>query len=134
MDNYTSSKLFVLQDNISLYNRVKIFIWDLLNFNNNKTSSIRLDYRNYSTFYMSSIYFTDQEINYLLSFIDDTTHLTLKETLHHLITTKLNICTSHDIAPIIMSFFSIHKNFQKDLVFKKYLKQFEKNFSKSLPI
>ena len=129
-------KLKELHKNIPLFTRVKILIYDLLNYGNNESSRSRLEKEHGATYYISSVYFTEEQIKYLLSFPSGT-GLTLQETLEISIQEKLSnrqeteICASHDLAPTMMLFFGVRKGFKDEKLFKNALKNFEKNFKKN---
>ena len=67
---------------------------------------------------------------------------TLKETLNKVMEDKMlaavsgkslkfEVCTSHDLAPVISSIFEIQKDYREEKSFVKFLKTFNKNWKKS---
>ena len=82
--------------------------------------------------FMSSVYFTEFELEYLYSF-PTTSGLTCKEYLCALIESKIGsgiknttLCTSHDLAPAFAKIYGIRKEYSNDTQFKKFLKDFGK--------
>jgi Zn-dependent M16 (insulinase) family peptidase len=61
-----------------LLNRIKVFVYDLLNLTDNKIAQKRLE-NNISQYYLSTDYFTESERSFILSF--SYTGSTLKQLL-----------------------------------------------------
>jgi hypothetical protein len=119
------NKLKDLHNDKSFFSRIKIFTYDLLSFESNELSRIRLE-KKPATYYVSSVYFNDDEIKKVLSF-PCATGLTLEQTLEKSFSVAKNeICTSHDLAPIFCLVFGIRKGFKNEKEFTKALKEFEK--------
>ena len=121
-----------LHSNNDLLLRLKIYHYDLMHFNKDK-SNIRLS-TTHHPFSMSDCYFSDNVRQFLLTF-PTSDGLTLQTALNTHINNKLNtsentlMCTSHDIAPIIQEVFVIKKGYELERVFIKELKRFnQKNF------
>lgn len=121
-----------LHNNASLIERLKIFIYDLLKFNNQECSN-RLQSEislNNPGYYFTPYYFTEDEIEYLLNF-PTSSGLILKDLLDMFRKSKYEegiteVCTSHDLAPIMYKTFNIKKGFDKDKNFQKNIKKFKK--------
>ena len=125
-------ELEILHSNKELIERLKIFIYDLLKFSSNDQSAQRLQTmlsRNYFEYYFTPYYFTETEIDYLVNF-PTSSGLILKDLLDMFRKSKLEegvneVCTSHDIAPIMYKTFDIKKGFEKDKNFLKIVKKFK---------
>ncbi|KAJ3166209.1 hypothetical protein HDU88_003432 [Geranomyces variabilis] len=139
MKAYTN-ELKSLHRNADFYNRVKIFVNDLVTFGKDSEAQERLEFEPGATLYMSSVYFTAQEISYLLKFPSGT-GLTLQQTLEVTMSDKttaaqsgrsrdFHVCTSHDLAPVICDHFAIRKGFQEEKGFTTALKAFKKEWKK----
>jgi hypothetical protein len=121
----------LIHKNIDLSNRLKLFINDLTKFNSNKLSRTRLQDVSaiYPNYYFSTFHFTEDEIEYLINF-PTSSGLILKDLLDCFIADKIKegaqeICTSHDIAPIMYKTFGISKNFDKDKTYITFAKKFK---------
>jgi hypothetical protein len=116
-----------LINNTILMNKLKVCIYDLNHFNFPKSQE-RIQTQ-YSPSFLSSVYFTEAEIEFLLAFPSETGQ-TYGEIIHEFTERKQQsssdnmICTSHDIAPIMCAVFQIRKNFEKEKAFKKFLNSF----------
>ena len=116
-----TERLQVLKNNTDLYNRLKIFLYDLQNF-----SKERLDNsESPNNLYLSPIYFDKDEITQLLNFSDQN-GISLETLLKNKIQDKIYVCTSHDLAPIIASVFQIPKDYSKEKSFRAYRVKFIK--------
>ncbi|KAJ3009871.1 hypothetical protein HKX48_007718, partial [Thoreauomyces humboldtii] len=113
-----------LQQNSCFYHRLKIFVNDLLIFGKDLEAQERLEFEPVATLYVSSVYFTAQEIIYLLKFPSGT-GLTLQQTLEVTLSDKttaaqsgrsrdFQVCTSHDLAPVIHSLQSFQKGLEEE--------------------
>ena len=114
-----------------LWSKIKIFTADLLRMSNSGDAAERLTSQA-APFYLSSVYFTADEVSFLLSF-PTAWGLSFQELLEAVIEKKLQgsgrsegLCSSHDLAPIFQTVFGIRKNFEKDKGFEKEYKAFEK--------
>ena len=114
-----------------LWNKLKLFVYDLKIFGNNETSEAfkRLD-NNTSDFYLSNDYFSDLEKERILTFPTGT-GLSLKELFKNEIYDKKEICTSHTLAPIFQRVFGIRKDFEKEKTFDNFQKKFNKQYNQS---
>jgi hypothetical protein len=124
-----------LHNNKELWNKIKVFHYDLTTFGHNLESQKRLDHEPMAFCFMSSVYFTSSELEFLLKF--PTPSGTCKENLNLLIETKIRdskknatLCASHDLGPAFARIFAIRKDYVKDKNFKKFLKVFGKDFGK----
>ena len=111
--------------NDDLLMRILCFHYDLTHFN--QKAQERLNH-NECDHFLNSNYFTNDEMKFLLEMMpnDGSSGLKpLKFELQNLIKNK-NICTSHQIAPILQKYFSIHKKYEKTNKFKNYYKKFNK--------
>ena len=108
--------------NQDLLFRLKVFIDDMIKFNNDTLCYLSLNNPNY---YFTSYHFSESEIEYLLNF-PTSSGLTYRELFDIFMRNKKSeICTSHDIAPFIYKTFGISKNFNKDASFNKNAKKFK---------
>ncbi|KAJ3147387.1 hypothetical protein HDU86_008002 [Geranomyces michiganensis] len=124
-----------------LFNRIKIFAFDLLTFGKDAGARERLESQPDVPLYVSSAYFTPAEVDRILSF-PSATGLTLQQTLEAVIADKTSaaqsgasrdyeLCTSHDLAPVVCAHFGIRKGFQEEKAFTAALKAFKKSWRKS---
>ena len=130
--NERETALNDLHTNHDLLLRLKIYHYDLMHFNKDK-SNIRLS-TTHHPFSMADCYFNDHERQFLPNF-PTSDGQNLQTTLNTHINNKLNtsentiICTSHDIAPIIQEIFVIKKGYELEKEFIKELKRCnKKNF------
>jgi hypothetical protein len=109
-----------LHANESLVMRLRFFIEDLLSNN-----SERLNYlsRVNPEYYFPVYYFTEDEIEYLLS-LQLSNGSTYRESFKEFIKDKTILCTSHDIAPFVYTAFGITMGNRKDTKFKTAHKRF----------
>lgn len=114
-----------------LLNRIKVFVNDLIKFDDNKHAKKRLE-TNTFMYYLSTDYFTKDESRYILSF-PSVTGLSLEQILKMKFKETVNqeICSSHDIAPIFQTVFKIPKGFQNEKSFKIFKVEFEKKYKES---
>ncbi|CAG8447804.1 165_t:CDS:2 [Funneliformis caledonium] len=116
----------------SLFYKIQIFVNDLLTFDSSEDARSRLDENPTAKFLFSDVYFSVEEIEYLLSF-PTSSGLPVSMLLNVALSDKINsyqLCTSHDLAPLIQQVFNVRKDFQKENGFKNNLKKFEKNWKK----
>jgi hypothetical protein len=135
-------RLKQLQANTHLWNRLLVFLNDLQTFSNDEDARSRLEYEPQAKLYISSAYFTSDEVEMLLNFPSGT-GLTLEQTLQFTMEEKMKaaaagssrnyeVCTSHDLAPVVSSLFEVRKGFREERVFKEYLKTFNKQWRKRM--
>lgn len=124
--------LLELHQKSILLNKVKVFHNDLKTFGQSAEAQKRLDADPMAFCFMSSVYFTEIELEYLYSF-PTSSGLTCKEYLCALIESKIGsgiknatLCTSHDLATAFAKIYGIRKEYSKDTQFKKFLKDFGK--------
>jgi hypothetical protein len=124
--------LLELHQKSILWNKVKVFHNDLKTFGQSVEAQKRLDADPMAFCFMSFIYFTETELEYLHSF-PTSSGLTCKEYLTALIESKIGsgiknatLCTSHDLATAFAKIYGIRKEYSKDTQFKKFLKDFGK--------
>lgn len=123
-----------LHSNDELFYRIKIFVNDLyLIFSDSEDARSRLEKDAMAKFFFSNVYFNDKDIEYLLDF-RTASGLSVSELLNVELSNKHQICSSHELAPLLQEIFGIQKGFQKEKDFKEYLKKFEKNWKKSKKI
>ena len=121
-----------MTDNKELWFKVKVFHHDLMTFDQNTDAKKRLDYDPMAFCFMSSVYFTESELEYLLMMPTATSGSgSCKEYLNNMIYKKTEnknatLCSSHDIATAIASIYGIRKEYTKDKEFKSFLKEFGK--------
>ena len=124
--------LLELHQKSILWNKVKVFHNDLMTFGQSAEAQKRLFADPTAFCFMSSIYFTEIELEYLYSF-PTSSGITCKEYLCALIESKIGsgiknatLCTSHDLAPAFAKIYGIRKEYSKDKEFKSFLKSFGK--------
>ncbi|KAJ3156964.1 hypothetical protein HDU89_002372 [Geranomyces variabilis] len=138
--NAYADRLKQLHREPDLFSRIKILVNDVLTYGKDPEAQERLESEPGATLYMSSVYFTRDEADRLLSFPGGT-GLTLKQTLEVMMASKMSaaqsgqsrdfqICTSHDIAPVLVDHFGIRKGFQEERLFGAALKTFKKTWKK----
>jgi hypothetical protein len=128
-------KLKILHCDALLWNRIKIFIYDLLRFGNPELARNRLERAQCGPFMFSLPYFDEKQAQILLSFH---THegLSVRDVLSVLMQKKFksgpvildfaHLCTSHDMAPSLQTVFGIRKGFDSEKNFRLALKEFDK--------
>lgn len=115
-----------LHDNGDLLTKIKLLIYDLLYFGNNKSSKERLE-SFYSNTLLPTVYFTETEVNFLLKFASSTGQ-TFAQVSKEFQKNKNVICSSHELAPMMMQFFGVEKGFKNGKTFKTALRIFEKEW------
>jgi len=108
--------------------RLKIFLNDLMTFGSDSDTRERLEKYPLDNLYLSYIYFTESEIQYIRTFVGDN-GLTLEQILHAK-KQDFSLCASHDLAPIFSQQFGIKKDFRTEKCFIKAYKQFKKEWKK----
>ncbi|KAG0630604.1 hypothetical protein M758_1G191600 [Ceratodon purpureus] len=114
-----AGRLQALQADKNLYNRLKYFIHDLMVFGKDEGARLRLLQDPTANFYMSSVYFSPEQASALLSF-QGREGVTLEQALQSTIarklqqardgsTTSFELCTSHDLAPVLQDYFGVSK-------------------------
>eukprot|EP01041_Mallomonas_annulata_P002506 gene2506-4871_t len=128
--------LLELQSNKSLWERVKLFHYDLMSFEHNQDSQVRLESEPLAPYFMTSSYFDESEREYLLDF-PTSCGLSCRDFLEIMTQIKLGtqgenatLCSSHDMAPAIAQIFSIRKGYAVEKTFMKFLKEFNKGRGK----
>lgn len=122
LSNY-STLLHSLQNNNNLYLRLKFFIYDLLKYNHERLQFLS---NRYPEYYFSRFHFSEDEIDFFVHF-PTSTGLLYKDLFNEFKKdkNKIELCTSHDLAPFIYNIFVISKHFCKDLSFIKNYKKFK---------
>lgn len=131
--SYSSAIKSFHENQAELVMKIKIFISDLMSYNNDPDAKDRLERGDH--FHMSDIYFTDNEHAMILNF-PTANGLKFSELLSFKMKEKAKegnteICAAHDIAPIFMKVFLIQKGFSEAKVFKEEKKKFEKSYRKN---
>jgi len=129
MSNTVDSTFF--NNNNNLWLRVKLYHYDLMNYKSCSESVERLECEPMALYFMTNAYFSEEERELLLNFPSNKNVL-LKDSLESMISNKIGsdtneICSSHDLAPIIAKTFKLRKNYYKEKVFKEFLKNYQKN-------
>lgn len=109
--------------------RLKVYLHDLMHFN--KHSEDRLV--THHPLFLSDFYFSDEDRDLLLAHSTEKgTVLEVYEQLHQRKvaeaapgTTSAVLCTSHDIAPLVMRAYGIRKGFEESKEFKRFRKRFQ---------
>lgn len=120
------SKLKELHANKDLFLRLKCFHYDLKHFTTASKDRLELCGGEY---YLSNRYFSEQEQSYLLNFPTSSGAIA-RECLEIVFKSKNlghEVCSSHDVAPVIEKIYGIRKGFDTEKGFIQYLKQFAKN-------
>src|SRR5436305_436511 len=116
------------EENKSLFYKIQIFINDLLTLGSSENARSRLEENPTAKLFFSDVYFSEEEIEYLLDF-PTTSGLPVSKLLDVALSNKIDshqLCSSHDLAPLIQQVFNVRKGFQKEKDFKNNLKIFEK--------
>ena len=111
-----------LHENKELWMRLKIYHHDLRTFGSNSRAENRLC-STHHPFFMNDCYFDDEERRLLLNF-PTSTGLPLHVFFGELQNSKSEICSSHDVAPVIEKVFGIRKGYEKEKSFGDALKRF----------
>ena len=121
-----------LHRNSIVWNKVRVFHYDLMTFGQSTDAQKRLDSDPMAFCFMSSIYFTESKLKYLHNF-PTSSGLSCRDYLNALIESKIGpgsknatLCTSHDLATAIAKIYGIRKEYSKDKEFKSFLKGFGK--------
>lgn len=131
-------QLDVIKNDKDLWNRVLIWTSDLLDFESSQGRLTMLPEDGVAPF-VSPYYFSTEEAKYLGG-LRMPNMTTLHQTLLHMLEGKaddgaLEVCASHDLAPILLIAFEIKKGFHKNATFKsekkKWLKKREKAVKKA---
>lgn len=116
------------QKDENLFMKIKIFVNELNSFNNDPNTRARLE--SGDQFYMSDIYFTENERDYIMNF-PTANGLSFLEHMNYTMQQKAKggsteICAAHDLVPIFIRVFDIRKGFKDEKTFinakKKFLK------------
>lgn len=124
------SSLKDLQGSGDLWQRIKVFHHDLCLF-----SKYQDNFLTSHDMFMSDYYFSDEERELLFNF-PTASGLTVKEVfalnMQHIIKTRgaYEVCASHDIAPLLVTFFKIKKSYEHEKSFQAYHKVFHKQRGK----
>ncbi|KAJ3047809.1 hypothetical protein HK097_011150 [Rhizophlyctis rosea] len=121
-----------------LWMKVKLYLSDLLRFGSDQDARNRLETDFTAKFYLTNVYFTTDEVNFLLSFPSGS-GLTFEQVLEVLMKDKMNqsragnsrdfdLCTSHDLAPVVRDVFGIRKGFEEEKIFISASKAFQKEW------
>lgn len=111
-----------LHRNNDLWLRIKCFHYDLTHFEQARS---RLEGYG-GEFYMSSRYFSDRELVYLLGF-PTVSGGTARQALELMFATKgpmQAVCASHDLAPALERIYQIRKGYEHEKSFAAYFKKF----------
>lgn len=127
--SYSARLKSLHQDHSNLLTKIKIFVYDLTWFSNDPEARARLERGD--QYCMSEIYFSADDRDFIMKFPTPTglsfaqhIDLTMRDKAK---SGKNEICTSHDLVPMITKVFGIQKGFQDERKFKDALKVFEKS-------
>ncbi|CAB4373981.1 unnamed protein product [Rhizophagus irregularis] len=95
----------------------------------NKDAEMRLHMDQTAIFYFSKVYFDEKEIKNILNF-PTASGLSISKLFELSLYQKTDLCSSHDLAPLVQEIFGIRKGFQKEKGFTKAFKKFEKDWRK----
>ncbi|GES93426.1 hypothetical protein GLOIN_2v1774202 [Rhizophagus clarus] len=73
----------------------------------------RLEENPMAKFFLSNVYFNEKDIEYLLDF-PTTSGLSVSKLLSVELSNKHQVCSSHELAPLLQETFEIQKGFQKE--------------------
>ncbi|EFJ07655.1 hypothetical protein SELMODRAFT_429567 [Selaginella moellendorffii] len=118
-----------LQADEDLYMRMKFFIKDLSSFGSDEEAQERLEHSGKSQYFFTTAYFSEEEIARLLE-LRVSSGKSVNELLGELVSDKGELCTSHDVAPLLQKVFGIKRGFQEDAGFKHRFKAFRKQWTK----
>uniref|UniRef100_U9T9R4 Uncharacterized protein n=1 Tax=Rhizophagus irregularis (strain DAOM 181602 / DAOM 197198 / MUCL 43194) TaxID=747089 RepID=U9T9R4_RHIID len=121
--------LFPTYVSSKLHDGIKIFLNDLLIMGDNKDAEMRLHMDQTAIFYFSKVYFDEKEIKNILNF-PTASGLSISKLFELSLYQKTDLCSSHDLAPLVQEIFGIRKGFQKEKGFTKAFKKFEKDWRK----
>ncbi|KAI9097174.1 hypothetical protein DFS34DRAFT_649984 [Phlyctochytrium arcticum] len=121
-----------------LWMKIKLYLSDLVRFGSDEAARDRLETDFTARFYLTNAYFTADEAQFVLSFPSDS-GLTIEQLLEVLMKNKVdqskagnsrdfNLCTSHDLAPIVRHVFGIRKGFEEEKTFVMASKVFDKKW------
>lgn len=110
-----------LHSNDELFYKIKIFVNDLLTFSDSEDARSRLEKDPMAKFFFSNVYFSEKDIKYLLEF-PTASGLSVSKLLSVELSNKHQVCSSHELAPLLQEIFGIQKSFQKEKHFKESLK------------
>jgi hypothetical protein len=117
-----------LKANKKLLLHLKFFVQDLMRFDDDKASE-RL-HRDVGELYFSGTYFSEEERSFLLDF-PTATGSTARECIQLTFQRKgdalREVCTSHDMAPILQRIYQLPQDFHHGADFKKKYKEFIKS-------
>jgi hypothetical protein len=117
-----------LKANKKLLLHLKFFVHDLMRFDDDKASA-RL-HRDVGELYFSGTYFSEEERSFLLDF-PTATSCTARECIQLMFQRKgdalREVCTSHDLAPILQHIYQLPQDFHHGADFKKKYKEFIKS-------
>ncbi|GBC10371.1 hypothetical protein RclHR1_09580004 [Rhizophagus clarus] len=113
----------------ALFLKIKTFLNDLLIMGDNKDAEMCLHTDQTAIFYFSKVYFDEKEIKNILNF-SIASGLSVSKLFELSLSQKTDLCSSHDLAPLVQEIFGIRKGFQKEKGFTKAFKKFEKDWRK----
>jgi hypothetical protein len=109
--------------------RLEMFIADLLIAHNNEDAFVRVQVAD--EYGISTFYFNDEERLRILSTpLDDSAEI-IRDKLTTLVDGKISrgkshLCSSHDLAPVLMKAFHLPRNFHKCKLLRKKIARFSK--------
>lgn len=124
------SSLKELHANTDLLSRIKVFHHDLCSFRQHEEKFITTH-----EMFMSEYYFSDEEREYLHNF-PTSNGLSVREvfaqSIQNIMSSRqeFELCASHDIAPLVSTFFKLRKGYECEKGFQSYYKQFHKKQQK----
>lgn len=128
-----ANRLKALHADLNLFNHLKFYIRDLLQFEVDGDAQRRL-LQEPANFHMNSVYFTPKQVYILISF-KGRDGRTLEEALQAHIARKImrthrdcssrhEICNVHDLVPVLQNLFGVKKDFDADFGFKCLFNKF----------
>ncbi|CAI2187888.1 18115_t:CDS:2 [Funneliformis geosporum] len=112
--NY-QTELKMLHAENKLFYKIQIFVNDLLTFGSSENARFRLKEDPTAKFFFSCVYFNEDEIAYFLGF-PTPSGLPFSKLLNVVLSDKIGLnelCSSHDLAPLVQQVFGIRKGFKK---------------------
>lgn len=104
-----------------LWNSIKLYYFDLIHYGSNSLSRLRLEFDLSAHYFMTSAYFTDDDVKLVLNF-PTSSGVSFETLMNMTISGKTVVCTSHDIAPVVAKTFGIRKDDVKTKQFIAYMK------------
>lgn len=100
-----------MQEEEDLTFRLQCFVYDMLNLHERIQTSV-------AQYYMDEFYFSPEEVLYLLQHPTNDGR-TFEELIQEKVAGRMELCSSHHLAPLFYETFGIRKDFHKSKAFKR---------------